>query len=572
MRVLPVLWVLLVVGAMLGSLAAMATTEHTEASMLTRFTSDLELRTFVQEHGGGSNKNMAASGSAEDASYSGTNVQVEGVDESDRVKTDGTHIYIADGGFVHVVGAVLPMANVSEITVGASGSTWVQGLYLDGQRLVVLYSEYSLPGGEGLAAMGYRYYDVQRTCANVYDITDTAAPVLERSASMTGYLVSSRMIDGTLYMVTDQSTWSYVHDVQMPELAVGGESKGVAASEVYYDPTMSEVSSFVNLLAFDTSSGGVGTLTTLAGSASVVYMSPTALYVTMPLWSGSASSTLTTSIYRIAVDGTEMAVECQASVNGALLNQFAMDESDGRLRVATTTSWPDPSSEVRVFDLELNEVGALTGIARGESIYSCRYMGDRLYLVTYLQVDPLFVIDLTADTPSVLGELKVPGASNYLQMVGAGLMGIGFDNGSVKVSLFDVTEPGDVREIDSFVVEGFSYSPAQYDHKAVMYVPGTGTLVIPITYYGPGYWTDQYYRPSSAALVLQIGAGGVSEVGRIAHENATVDRSLYIGEVLYTISDTTVKASSLSTLELLDSITYGDGQGHYGIDGPALPI
>jgi uncharacterized secreted protein with C-terminal beta-propeller domain len=299
-------------------------------------------------------------------------------------------------------------------------------------------------------------------------------------------------------------------------------------------------------------------------------MSHTALYLTTQVWDGavvSSSSSLSTSIYRIAVNGTGMSLEAQGSVDGRPLNQFALDESGGRLRIATTTAWPNPSNEVHVLDLELREVGSVEGIAPGESIYSCRFMGDRLYLVTYLQVDPLFIVDLSTDTPTVLGELKAPGASNYLEMVDAGLMGVGFENGSVKVSLFNVTDPRDLSEIGSFVVEGFSYSPAQYDHKAVTYLPGDGKLVIPVTYYGSDHWTGVYQRPSSAMLVLQLDADGVSEVGRIVHENATADRSLCIGDVLYTVSDTTVMASSLSTLELLGSLTYGSGQGYYGADG-----
>ncbi len=570
MRALPALWALLVVGVMLGSLGMIATTEHVENSRLINFSSEPELRMFVQGHGGSSGKGVAASGVNEDASYSNTNVQVEGVDESDRVKTDGTCIYIADGGRVHVIGAGLPMTNVSEIVIDGSGRSYVQGLYVDGQRLVVVYSEYAASSGAGgdMAAMRYPYYDVQRTCANVYDITDPAAPVLERSAGMSGYLVTSRMVDRTLYMVTDLGVWSYGGGLRLPARTVNGESDGVKATEVSYDPAMPEVSSFVNLLAFDTSSGRVGTLTTLAGSTSVAYMSPSALYLTMQLWdsaSVTSSSKLTTTIYRIAVKGTEMSLDAQASVDGGPLNQFALDESGGRLRIATTTSWPDPTNEVHVFDLRLKEVGSVTGIAPGESIYSCRFMGDRLYLVTYLQIDPLFIIDLSTDTPSVLGELKVPGASNYLQMVDAGLMGIGFENGSVKVSLYSVDDPMNMTEIDSHVVEGFSYSPAQYDHKAVLYVPGARMLVIPVTYYGS--W-DQYYRPSSAALVLHLDGNGISEVGRIVHENATADRSLYIGDVLYTVSDTTVMASSMSTLAPLGALAYGDGRAYdHGIDG-----
>jgi uncharacterized secreted protein with C-terminal beta-propeller domain len=115
------------------------------------------------------------------------------------------------------------------------------------------------------------------------------------------------------------------------------------------------------------------------------------MYITMQLWDEGnlgASSRLTTSIYRIAVSGTDLTLAAQASVSGGPLNQFALDERGDRLRIATTTAWPNPTNEVHVLDLELEEVGSLTGIAPGESIYSCRFMGDRLYLVTFLQVDP----------------------------------------------------------------------------------------------------------------------------------------------------------------------------------------
>jgi uncharacterized secreted protein with C-terminal beta-propeller domain len=215
--------------------------------------------------------------------------------------------------------------------------------------------------------------------------------------------------------------------------------------------------------------------------------------------------------------------------------------------------------------MDLKEIGSLEGIAPGESIYSSRYLGDRLYLVTFKQVDPLFVIDLADDDPMVLGELKVPGASTYLQMVEFGLLGIGFENGSAKVSLYNVSDPGHLVEVDTYLVEGCSYSAAQYDHRAVLYDPIRKFLVIPVTFYtstgGAEYWT--YQRPWSVGLVLEIGESGIDQVGAITHKDATVTRSLYIDDVLYTISDTTVKANSLPSLTSLSSLSYSEGQDYY---------
>jgi len=165
-----------------------------------------------------------------------------------------------------------------------------------------------------------------------------------------------------------------------------------------------------------------------------------------------------------------------------------------------------------------------------------------------------------------MGELKVPGASTYLQMVGNGLLGIGFENGSVKVSLYNVSDPGNMREIDTYLVEGYSYSAAQYDHRAVLYDAARNLLVIPVTFNpysgGAEYWT--YERPWSVGLVLEVGETGIDQIGAITHKDATVTRSLYIGDVLYTISDTTVKANSLPSLTSLGSLIYSEGQSYYG--------
>jgi uncharacterized secreted protein with C-terminal beta-propeller domain len=304
------------------------------------------------------------------------------------------------------------------------------------------------------------------------------------------------------------------------------------------------------------------------------------MYLTVQVWSETGAGPFSTvryeastHIFRVSVDGTALVLAAQGEVGGVLLNQFALDERGGRLRVATTSS-SQPSNGVHVLDMDLKEVGSLDGIAPGERIYSSRFLDDRLYLVTFRQVDPLFVIDLSTDMPRVIGELKVPGASTYLQMVDEGLLGIGFENSSVKVSLYNVSDPERMAEVGSYIVEGISSSPAQYDHRAVLYDPGRSMLVIPIAYYG-GWTVDSWtsYRSWSSALVLSIGAAGVIQVGSVLHDNATVERSLYIGDVLYTISDTTVKANALPALSPIGELVYSDGQQRiYGWLGAAEPL
>lgn len=584
MKSLPVLSIALVTAFLLSGLAVSYSSQPVRPSELAHFTTDAEMRYFitthVEEQGSGRQEAMIGVDTAASSSYSRTNVQVDGVDESDLVKTDGRTLFVAEQNKVHLMATQPSLSNISQIEIGSGANVSVQGLYLYEDRLVVIYSVYeysnapsgsSSPGVDILSSHQFYTYYSSRTCIQIYDVSDPSNPTKVLSGGITGLQISSRMVGSVVYLLTEQSVWSG-DSIAVPQVLNDSGAEVVASTSVCYDPACPSVSSFVNVLALDVGDGSRANLTALASPSSMCYMSLTSLYLTMPRWEGSSSSlftaaqgSLTTTVYRIAVDGTRMTLAAQGSVEGGPLNQFALDERDGRLRMATTTSGGETDNQVHILDMDLKEIGSLEGIAPGESIYSSRYLGDRLYLVTFKQVDPLFVIDLADDDPMVLGELKVPGASTYLQMVEFGLLGIGFENGSAKVSLYNVSDPGHLVEVDTYLVEGCSYSAAQYDHRAVLYDPVRKFLVIPVTFYtstgGAEYWT--YQRPWSVGLVLEIGESGIDQVGAITHKDATVTRSLYIDDVLYTISDTTVKANSLPSLTSLSSLYYSEGQDYY---------
>ena len=252
-----------------------------------------------------------------------------------------------------------------------------------------------------------------------------------------------------------------------------------------------------------------------------------------------------------------------------------MDEKEPFLRVATTNMFFQPaegttmSNSVFVLDSNLNVVGSLTDIAPTERIYSARFVDDTLYLVTFRQIDPLFAIDLKDPTnPKIVGELEMPGFSSYLHPVDAThVLGIGTEDGMVKVSLYDVSDPTKPVEQSKFMLGDYDYSwsDAQYDHKAVLFDLEKQLLVIPISAYrsyGDYYTADGYI---TGALVLKVSVyDGISLRGIIEHKNATqyssgyVSRSLYIGDFLYTISSTMVKASTLSDLSEVGSLIYRD--------------
>jgi len=317
-----------------------------------------------------------------------------------------------------------------------------------------------------------------------------------------------------------------------------------------------------------------------------MYMSHSAIYLAMPKWideingNDMANDTFNittwrtvTTIHKIEVSGTELRVSARGDVEGRLLNQFSMDEKAPYLRIATTEDETERTNNVFVLNEDLEIIGSLEGLAPTERIYSARFMGDMLYLVTFRQVDPLFAIDLSdPEHPEVLGELKIPGFSNYLHPVGeTHLIGVGQQDSKIKISLFDVTDPTMPVEVDNYTTEENGYSAALYDHKAVLFDVERSRLVIPFYYYedisNESYYA--YWQHCSEALVFDISVdSGISLFGRIDQtSNNDVQRSLYIDDALYTISDSDIQANGYDDLSFIKSLPYG---GYSNVYGPIL--
>ncbi len=305
-----------------------------------------------------------------------------------------------------------------------------------------------------------------------------------------------------------------------------------------------------------------------------------------------AKETQKTIIDKIALDGSRIDYIGKAEVPGTLINQFALDENKGYLRIATTTgdTWSQSSlNHVYVLDADMNVVGSLENLAKTERIYAVRFIGDRAYMVTFKQIDPLFVIDLSDETnPRVLGELKIPGYSTYLHPYDAThLIGIGQDTsgdiqeGSIraavpaglKIALFDVSDVEHPQEIAHTTIgsQG-TYSQALYDHKAFLFDSQTGLLALPVNEYASSsnYGSRETFN---GLYVYHLDTtDGFTLKGKITHLNASelvemstqgyasygyeaqIARSTYIDETLYTLSPRTIQGNSLSTFEKLFSI------------------
>jgi uncharacterized secreted protein with C-terminal beta-propeller domain len=545
--------------------------------------------------------------------YSTTNIQVAGVDEADIVKTDGEYIYLASGNKTIIVKAYPPEQAqiVSEIELQGT----VIGLFINGDRLVVFeeetpyYPYYELPSWAGKA---YVPYTSPKTYIKVYDISDRADPRLQRETSADGQYVSSRMIGDYAYVVINEPVYEQNDTTNLPEVYFGGNGTEIPATDIYYSDVSDYYYMYTTIIAVNTQNDDQEPTyeTILLGASSNLYVSQNNIYLTFPVWGTGVGNFDKTSIYRIHIEGDQVEYVANGEVPGMVLNQFSMDEYDGYFRVATTTYEPAQRNNVYVLNMALNITGSLENLSPGESIHSARFMGERGYLVTFKKTDPLFVIDLSnPQNPEVLGELNITGYSDYLHpydethLIGIGKEAVEAEEEDfawyqgIKIALFDVSDVNHPVEIgDPYVIgDRGTDSPVLYDHKTFLFDKSRNLLVIPVlvakideSQYPNGVPPSAYGEPVwQGAYVLNVSLDqGLQLKGRITHiENPSdleqnyyylyssfaVTRSLYIGDVLYTISDAKIMMNSLDNLDYINEIQLPVESGDGSTVTPGIP-
>lgn len=284
-----------------------------------------------------------------------------------------------------------------------------------------------------------------------------------------------------------------------------------------------------------------------------------------------------TIIQKVGIDNGRFSYKNKGEVYGRLLNQYSMDEFEGNLRIATTIDiWTKKQithNNVYVLDEDMQKIGELAGLAPDEQIYSTRFMGEKLFMVTFKRIDPFFVIDLKDPTnPKVAGQLKLPGFSDYLHPYDENhIIGIGKDTENndwggvsttgVKVALFDVSNINNPKLVDSVTIgDAGSDSPALHDPHAFLFSKSKNMLVLPLTEVTQRERINEYQYSNSiwnGAYVFTITSTGITEVGKVKHDTrrsdyydwwseASVVRSLYMDDTLFTISNKYVKVNDLS--------------------------
>jgi uncharacterized secreted protein with C-terminal beta-propeller domain len=537
---------------------------------LKRFSSYEELKSFVEASSQvrpyyrgrtGQTLTFLSAGAWESApsvpSYSTTNIQVEGVEEADVVKTDGEYIYVVSGKNVVIVKAY--RAEEAEVLsqIGLNGTVW--GILINGDKLVV-------------------FVETTRIFIKVYDVSDRGSPVLKRNFSMDGYYFNSRMIGDYVYAVINREAHRIEDEVALPKIYSGDRVEEIDATEIYYSDVPDYSYMFTTIVAINVQDDEQEPTheTFLLGATHGMYVSLDNIYVTFP----ELERTL---IYRVHIEGSEIESVASGEVPGYVLNQFSMDEHEKHFRIATTTGqvWGGEAlsrNNVYVLDMDLNIVGKLEDLG--------------CYLVTFRKVDPLFVIDLENPyAPEVLGFLKVTGYSDYLHPYDENhIIGIGKETEAakegnfawyqgVKISIFDVTNVTKPKEIAKFEIgDRGTDSPVLRDHKAFLFDRSRNLLVIPVLVaeideakypngVPPSTHGDYVWQ---GAYVFNISLDeGLALRGRITHlENDdelmksgyyfsspySVKRSLYIDNVLYTISDKKIKMNNLENLDEVNQV------------------
>ena len=516
-----------------------------------------------------------SSGASPTEGFSESNNQVAGIEEGDISITNGKYIFTMKDQSVRII-QPSPLKELGKIDFNTSTS--IEKLFSYENFLLVQSYEYTS--------------DAEQATITIYDISKPTKPKQVHQFGQDGYTISARLFEDHFYFVSTYGIYDESNVVPSTTVNENKEKLDIGRISIYPQTLSQEytVISKINLKDFSTDTQA------FLGSNGTMYMSENAIYIAAANWQMTpfpiaeiASdrimpvNTSETTIYKYAItDGIKKVAE--TTISGSLLNQFAMDEHNGYLRVAATLGSASLQDQNRnsenfifVYDDQLNEVGRLDNLARGERIYSVRFMGDKGYMVTFVETDPLFVLDLqNPKAPVVLGELKIPGYSNYLHPIGENhLLGIGYDtavrsdgksrwveNLGMKLSLFNVTDSNNPIEQDVEIIGGAgTYSSVQSDHHALFRDAKYNRYGFDVTLYNSKNNSSEYN--GTGAMFYEINESGITQEASFVQkepneqyenwENA-VKRILFIEDRTFIIKNDEVHALSRETLQSIETI------------------
>ena len=551
--------------------------------------------------------------------YSETNIQVEGVDEPDIVKTDGSYLYVLANSKIFIIKGYPPEDSELISNISMDDGINIQNIFLNHNRLIVFGAKYQYP--DDLHYEEYNYgiwWGSSSTVIKIFNLNDKENPELIKDIEMDGDYSDARMIDNYVYVISTEYSYDiyYVYEnnetFNIPKIVIDSETYNISVDKIHYVDIPESMDTMTHIIAINLDTEIVTGESFLLGNSQNMYVSNKNIFLTYtknnyiyPLFRAASSNDETTIIHKISIDEGVITYSAQGEVNGHILNQFSMDEYNNFFRIATTIGevWnteTQSTNNIYVLDDELTLISKIENIAPGEKIYSARFMGDKAYLVTFKKIDPFFTIDLSDPyNPIILGKLKIPGYSDYLQPYDEDhIIGIGKDTvdpteeeaegrnfdfawyQGLKIALFDVSDFENPKEIAKIVIgDRGTDSPALYNHKALLFDREKELLVIPVNLYTisdeiksqyNNYTGSQYGEFTfQGAYVYNLNLiDGFKEVGRVTHMDdeeflktgfypygpASIERSIYIDNYLYTISESMVKINTLDNLNDINTI------------------
>ncbi len=533
----------------------------------------------------------AAEGSTSKQNYSGTTEQVKGVSEADIVKTDGKYIYYLSSDYgnqrVSVFSADGEKSElIAKIDLKSQQERYNEMFLKDGRLIVLQTNDMISVYDDAVTPVEKNYVSIL-----VYDVSDPKNIKQIACTSQQGYYNSARMVGDWLYLISDCSINVAAVEKDdpssfVPSVICDGKAKTVSADCIYRYGGEVDSPSYAVIGAYNYKDGTLCDSVSILGGGGQIYCSTDNIILSKAQYhdvaelskNGARVTAETTVVSRLEIKEGKITYKASGEIDGQLENQFFIDQHKGYFRfvttvtdtAVTTTQFANTTQEIEsydsttsarltILDSTLKKVSEIKDLAPGERVYSVRFMGDIAYFVTFRQVDPLFSADLSdPENPKIIGQLKIPGFSEYMYPYGEGkLLGFGQDadensgrTTGLKLSMFDISDPSNVTENNKMVVSNTDFSPALYNHKAML-VSNTKNLIGFATENssGPSYLIYQY---TDSGFVLKASLSAVSNNQHIDYDS----RGLFVNDNFYLVANGILKVYDISTFSQIKVIDF----------------
>lgn len=505
-----------------------------------------------------SSDSATASARAVDTSFSDTNVRTEGVGEADIVKTDGSYLYTlkANSQEISIVDIRSDQMKVVS-SISLNENFQASEFYLSDQKLFVLGNMQNTQVDSDSKTL----YRGSCTRIQTYDLADINNPKSIGTVDQSGYYRTSRFKDGYLYVFSDYYIYDTITKKDYPSYVPLVGDNLLKQSDIYL-PTNHAADQYLVVSSVSASSPDkVADQKAVMSENGEVYVSENNIYIyeytNSSILADNLAAKNQTILRKLSYNKGKLSGSAQGKVKGYLNDSFSIDEYDNTLRLVTTVTHnvgsSSQSNSVYVLDADLKTIGKIEDLAKNEQVYSARFLGDTGYFVTYEQTDPLFSVDFSdPENPKILGKLKIPGFSEYLHFYSDNLLlGIGMDtdeNGitnGVKISMFDISDPSDVKEVSKYTLDQYYYSDVFSDYRAALVDPEKNLIGFPLSGSANQYVILSYDKDQGFQVQMQEEVNGNSYLGT---------RGVYANEKFYVINGNAIEAYRMGDYVKIDDL------------------